>query len=198
MTEDQRMRQSFTCGLIALWIATTPLTANADYERPTPGVPDKDGVLWDTPVYDAVSGRYFALIWAHKNVYQGVTWETAAAEAKSRSYKGARGGLAVVDTIEVHEFLERTFHPSDWIWIGLRYACATRTLLWADGKVWKPGFSAWDANWKQDIYACSSGDQATDFMPIAYSPVEKGFRWIGKGRHKGYYGYFVEYAVVQP
>lgn len=194
------MRGLFYSVVVSAYMFVTSVAANAGYERPTPGVPDKNGVLWDTPVYEPVTKKYYALIWAHnpKDVYLGVTWETADALAKAREYKGARGRLAIVDTVEVHQFLERTFHPDEPTWIGLRYACSTRTLWWADGRKWKPGFQAWDANWRQDVYACKSGDPAKDFMPVAYSAIDKGFKWIGKGKNKQFNGYFIEFPTGAP
>src|SRR6185437_1006304 len=174
----------------------------ADYDRPVPGVPDKHGVIYDKPIYDPDSKRYFALIWAHDpaNNYLPTTWGTAYNQALTREYKGVRGRLAIVDTLEVHSFLERTFHPNVDAWIGLRYWCGGKMLQWADGKTWaKGGFQAWDANWKQDVYACNSGDgKGKEYMPIAYSAVDQGFRWIGKGWHKGYFAYFVEFPTGEP
>jgi hypothetical protein len=191
-----RILSSLTILVFALF-AGVGLAVADDY-RPAPGIPDRYGILYDTPIYDPVSKSYFALAWAHKTVYRGTDWLTANAEARSREYKGIHGRLAVVDSLEIHEFLERTFHPNVDVWIGLRYWCQKKTLEWSNGRTAKRSFQAWDVNWQQDIYACKSGDKNTDFMPVAYTPTDKGFRWIGKGRHKEYFAYFVEFPTAHP
>lgn len=185
--------------ILLLPLAWLPALA-CPYERPIPGVAAADGVLYDTPIYDPDSKRYFALVWAHRADDHGTNWATAYAAAKERQYKGALGRLAVVDSIEVHDFLLKTFHPPCEAWIGLRYWCTARSLEWANGVMVKPGsFQAWDREWRQDVAACaSSGVQGKEYMPVAYSKTEGGFRWIGKGIHKEYFAYFMEFPTGQP
>ena len=154
------------------------------------------------PVYDAESKSYFEMVDGRnlqKNVYdEGPTWPEALTLAKQRSYKGVAGRLAIVKDLATHDFLERTFQPGSYVWIGLRYWCAAHKLQWSDGETPAPNaFGAWDKNWRQDVYACA-GNTPGDFMPIAYSPIEAGFRWIGKGSGKRYYFYFVEYPAGHP
>lgn len=150
------------------------------------------------PVYDPVSKRYFALMRADPANW-GTMWGAVARQAERQTYKGVRGRLAIVDSVDVHEFLLRTFHPNQYqyVWIGLRYLCGPKKLEWSDGRMLQPGsFQAWDPNWKQDIYACNSnpGDR-TEWAPVAYSPQ---FKWIVKGLHKGYDWYFIEFPTGQP
>jgi len=169
--------------------------------RPVPGVADHDGILYDTPVYNEASKRYFALVWARNanDIYRGATWATANADARAHAYKGIHGRLAIVDALEIHQFLQHTFHPPCEAWIGLRYWCTPRTLEWSNGQAWKSGsFQAWDRNWRQDPFACRSGEKGNDFMPVAYSSAPNGFRWIGKGKGKEYFAYFIEYPTGQP
>lgn len=169
--------------------------------RPSPGIPERDGVLYETPVYDPVTKRYFALNWARstKDAYRATSWANASAAAKSRQYKGVHGRLAIVDTPEVHSFLLQTFHPPCEAWIGLRYWCGARALEWSSGQAWQPGaFNAWDKVWRQDENACRGADAAKDYMPVAYSRTPNGFRWIGKGLQKEYFAYFIEYPTGQP
>ncbi len=149
------------------------------------------------PVYDPGSKRYFALMHIDSGPYSGV-WDNVAQAARRQSYKGVRGRLAIVDSIDVHEFLLRTFRPShyQYIWIGLRYLCRAKKLEWSDGRIFQPGsFQAWDRTWKQDIYFCAETNDPNDWGPVAYSPQ---FRWIAKGRHKGYDWYFVEFPTGKP
>lgn len=163
------------------------------------------GALIDTPVYDPQAGRYFALISAPPDPgqYQGATWISAGQHARQHNYKGVAGRLAIVDSIEVHEFLLRTFRPQSFqnIWIGLRYMCGLRKAEWSDGTELKPGgFQAWDKRWNQDpTAACVKSADANvnlrDWAPVAYSPEHT---WIVKGQKKVYQWYFIEYPTGHP
>lgn len=147
------------------------------------------------PVYNPASKSYFELV----TLQSPLAWIHAAEAARMRVFKGVHGRLAIVRNIDTHDFLERTFHPNVPTWIGLRYWCRAHVLQWADGEIDKAGsFGAWDKNWKQDIYDCPVGGPATDYMAVAYSPIEDGFRWIGKGWTKVYSAYFTEYPTGHP
>jgi hypothetical protein len=177
---------------------SSPALACAE-ARPSPGIAEK-GVLYDTPIYDPGSKRYFALMWARnpQDIYRGANWAKANTDAKARQFKGVQGRLAVIDTPEVHSFLMQTFHPPCEAWIGVRYWCGPRQLEWTTGQYWKPGsFQAWDRAWKQDEYSCKPGDKP-EYMPVAYSATANGFRWIGKGPGKEYFAYFIEYPTGKP
>jgi hypothetical protein len=155
------------------------------------------GQVIGIPVYDPATKRYFALMHISSEPWSGM-WDKVAEAARRQSYNGVHGRLAIVDNIGVHEFLLRTFHPSQYqyIWIGLRYLCRAKKLEWSDGRIFQPGeFQAWDRKWKQDIYVCSDRNNANDWAPIAYSPQ---FRWIAKGSHKGYDWYFIEFPTGHP
>jgi hypothetical protein len=150
------------------------------------------------PAYDPVSKRYFELV-SLEAAGDG-TWLKTEKFAEDQFFMGVHGRLAIVDSIEIHEFLLRTFRPnySQWIWIGLRYLCRQRQLQWSDGSLWKVGsFEAWDTNWKQDIYFCAGTDDPNDWAPVAYAPTPN-FRWIGKGRGKGYEWAFIEFPTGHP
>ena len=163
-----------------------------------PYVDEPAGQQVGIPVYDPDSKRYFALM--HWDGHYGTNvWEKTAEAASSQVYKDVRGRLAIVDSLEVHEFLLKTFRPGryQFIWIGLRYLCNAKKLEWSNGKLWQPGsFQIWDANWKQDIYACSNPGDPNDYAPVAYSAEMHS--WIAKGLHKGYDWYFVEFPTGHP
>jgi hypothetical protein len=154
--------------------------------------------LIDKPVYDPVSKRYFELV--RLGGFDG-TWLLTEKFAEDQFLKGVHGRLAIVDSIEIHEFLLHTFRPnhSQWAWIGLRYLCRQQQLQWSDGSLWKGGsFQAWDTDWKQDIYFCAGASvDPNDWAPVAYAPPPN-FRWIGKGRGKGYEYAFIEFPTGQP
>ena len=161
---------------------------------------DAQGELLNTPVYDPNAKSYFEMVdGSHGMVqgpvgHEGPNWREAYQLSQRRNFKGSPGRLAIVTSLETHEFLLRTFRPKTQVWIGLRYWCSTRKLQWSDGEMVKPGsFQAWAKEWKQDVYACSS-DGAGEFMPVAYSPLPT-FAWIGKGWAKRFYYFFVEYPT---
>jgi hypothetical protein len=156
------------------------------------------GQLIGVPVYDPEAKRYFALMHTEPCKW-GCSWEKVAQQARDQSYKGVHGRLAIVDSIDVHEFLLRTFHPShyQYIWIGLRYLCRAKKLEWSDGRIFQRGsFQAWDPKWNQDVYVCHNVRyDPNEWAPVAYSPQ---FKWIVKGRGKGYDWYFVEFPTGHP
>jgi Lectin C-type domain len=165
--------------------------------------------IFDTPIYDPEAKRYFELVNATpppgtpypRN--EGFDWDGAAADAAKHTFKGVQGRLAVIDAIEVHEFLLRNFRPDSEAWIGLRYWCTRHKLEWSNGQFMDPGaFNAWAEEWNRDMFTCKSGVNATNpnaeqFAPIAYSHVPE-FRWIGKGWSKRYLYYFVEFPTGKP
>jgi hypothetical protein len=157
------------------------------------------GQLVGIPVYDAESKRYFALMKPQLEPQYFTMWPEVEKQAEAHSYKGVKGRLAIVDSDEVHEFLLKTFRPNQYqyIWIGLRYLCRTKQLMWSDGRIAKPGgFQPWNAKWTPDPYTCNDPNRADDFAPVAYTPFMKS--WIALGRNKGYPWYFIEYPTGQP
>jgi hypothetical protein len=176
---------------VSLMSALAGSASSQDYPDAAPGQ------LIGVPIYDQESKRYFALMHTSSGPNSGL-WDQVAQAARNQSYRGARGRLAIVDSLEVHEFLLRSFRPShyQYIWIGLRYRCRAKTLEWTDGRIFQRGeFQAWDKNWNQDVYVCSDHNNPSEWAPVAYSPQ---FRWIAKGRNKRYDWYFVEYPTGRP
>jgi hypothetical protein len=167
-----------------------------------------DGPLYNTPVFDPETGNYYALVDVHdrqeSQFHTGYVWEEAYRDAQRTTFKGVRGRLAVVSSLHVHEFLELTFRPNTPAWIGLRYICQSRTLEDSAGRSFnRVSFRAWARWWHQDPFICVINPathhlEPGDFMPVAYSPIDKGFRWIGKGKNKGYDAYFIEYPTGTP
>lgn len=158
--------------------------------------------LYNTVVFDPESRSYFALIDVHDRdeaaYHVGYDWMQAYEDAKRSAYKGIRGRLAIVTSLHVHEFLELTFRPNTYAWIGLRYMCKSRRLVDSAGQNEnKAPFRAWARFWRQDDAICTMNPHDSrwpaEFMSVAYSPIDKGFRWVGKGSHKVYDAYFIEY-----
>jgi|SRR5579862_653596 len=158
-----------------------------------------DRQVLNTPVYDPGSKKYYLLKLVPEEGNYKSMWNYVEDLAKKDVYKGVHGRLAIVDSLEVHEFLLTTFKPNpyDNIWIGLRYLCKPRQLEWTDGKLWKPGsFQIWDKVWNQDPNTCTDKDNPNDWAPVAYTPSMKS--WIVKGSHKGYPLYFEEFPTGGP
>ncbi len=194
------MRRKKLQGLLAITLLLLCFASRVDAESEP---------VYDKAVYDPESKRYFMLLNLRappgtpypRN--EGLPWGEAERDARSRSYQGVQGRLAVVNTPEIHEFLLKTFRPDVETWIGLRYWCARRQLQSTDGAVHgRDAFKAWDPNWQQDVYACKSAvmnnPHEEQYMPVAYNPVSKGFRWIGKGWFKRYWAAFVEFPTGKP
>lgn len=151
------------------------------------------------PVYDPESKRYFAFMKSENAVPAQTMWNSVAAQARRQVYKGVQGRLAIVDSLEVHNFLLRTFRPNQYqyVWIGMRYLCRAKKLEWSDGKLWQPGsFQIWDEKWNQDVYTCADKGNPNDWAPVAYTPSMHS--WIVKGNTKGYDYYFMEFPTGQP
>jgi hypothetical protein len=164
--------------------------------------------LYNKPVYDPASKSYIemARVGQGKYAYQGtieMTWDAAEKAAAQSSYNGAKGRLVVVKSLATHEFLERTFQPDTYIWMGLRWSCMDHSLQFTDGSRWQNGsFQVWDTPWDQSAVAdpCYMWKdfRRPTWMPIAYLPLARGFRWMATGEAKKYYGYFVEYPTGAP
>jgi hypothetical protein len=123
-------------------------------------------------------------------------------------YKGRRGRLAVVDSPELHAFLQNTFRPSDIVWIGLRYWCEYNRGIWSSGKIYKlTGYSNWASPWNIDgpyRYAHPDGSTPKNThcakghaWGVHYWPVKDGFQWNANGWNKHSVLFFVEYPPVK-
>lgn len=154
--------------------------------------------LYNTPIHDEATGSYFELarVTAAERARSGrdakvIDWSFAARLAANRTYDGRRGRLAVIDSPQIHDFVRSRLRPDKHAWFGLRYWCRHRVLQWTSGKIHPfTGFGAWMRNWngghgcKQDVY-----------LPVAYTPVSRGFRWIAKGEKKEFTSFLVEYPA---
>ena len=96
-----------------------------------------------------------------------------------------------MNSLQVHEFLLRTFHPDKEVWIGLRYWCQQHALEDVTGRRHtKADFQAWARKWLADGFACKGG---SEYMGVGYSRASYGFGWIGEGIGKGLNAYFIEF-----
>src|SRR4051812_26537568 len=87
-----------------------------------------EGSLPTAPIYNPSSKSYFQLFNDNENPGN---WEAAQMRAESKTYKGVRGRLAVIDSAETHDFILRKFDLTKRnvaVWIGLRYWCTVHLL----------------------------------------------------------------------
>lgn len=176
-----------------LLVAVARVSIAQTYQDASPGQ------IIGVPVYDPEAKRYFALEHAQLGPQYLTMWNSVAEQAQRQVYKGVRGRLAIVDSLEVHSFLLRTFRPNHYqsIWIGLRYLCNAKKLEWSDGRLMNPGsFQVWDKEWNQDVYTCNKKSDPNDWAPVAYTGEMHS--WVVKGNTKGYPWYFIEFPTGQP
>ena len=143
------------------------------------------------PIYNPGTKSYFELRVDLPNPPQ---WGTAVRYARTKIFKGVRGRLAVVKDLQTHSFLKANFELREEAWIGLRYFCSFRKLVWADGTEQpRTAFRMWAKKWYRTDVRC--GKQRIQFMPIYYMPTNKGFKWQASGPAKYFVSYFVEYPT---
>jgi len=165
-------------------------------------ISEADAAVYNKPIYDPHSKSYFELIPVTREVSPDkaipeLPFDKSVLVAAGRVFKGVRGRLATVKSQATHELIMQTLRPDMDTWIGLRYFCNTRELKWIDGESLKRGdFQAWHQQWDQGGNAsCTKGRGEANWMPVAYTPVSAGFRWIAKGAFKHYRAILVEYPV---
>lgn len=143
------------------------------------------------PIYNPHTKSYFEL---RVDLPEPPNWHTAARYARTKKFKGVRGRLAQVRDLKTHSFLQANFEIREESWIGLRYYCSFRKLVWADGDVQpRKGFKMWAKRWHRTRIRCGAAN--IPYMPVYYLPFDKGFRWQASGPAKSFVSYFVEYPT---
>ena len=144
------------------------------------------------PIYFPHTKSYFALL---TDLPKPPQWITAERVARSKTFKGVRGRLAVVRDVETHSFLQANFTIHEEAWIGLRFFCSVRKLVWVDGEEQTPkDFKMWAKPWHRGDSTCTTA-RGMPYMPIHYLPQSKGFRWQASGVSKYFVSYFIEYPT---
>lgn len=143
------------------------------------------------PIYNPESKSYFEL---RVDLPKPPNWQTAVRYARTKFYKGVRGRLAVVKDLQTHSFLQANFDVREEAWIGLRYFCSFRKLVWENGEEQpRRAFKMWAKRWHRTDIRC--GNNRIQYMPIYYLPNSKGFKWQASGPAKYFVSYFVEYQT---
>lgn len=150
-------------------------------------------------VFESSSGSYFELFHDQQVFGRGgdfgSTWERARKFARTRFHKGRRGQLATIRTQEVHKFITENFNIRINTWIGLRYFCANRSLMWVNGERINRAtdFVAWHRQWRRGGAAglsCSGGGNA--YLPVYYTALGTPL-WQASGPGKGFSALLIEY-----
>ena len=136
-----------------------------------------------------------------------IAFPDAMAMASKRSYKGARGRLAIVKSLTTHEFLAKHLSPAGSAWIGLRYYCRFNKLMWVNGEIFENGkdFAPWSPRgWRLQGGSPRSTKESTcpsgraGALPVHYWGMEDGFSWNANGYAKGFNAMIIEYPTGKP
>jgi len=169
--------------------------------------------LFNKPKYNPATKSYFELNspdasdHSKKEVSLSgpIGWTKANVLAARRSYNGVRGRLAVVDSLQTHNFLRENFLPQLAAWIGLRYWCNFNKLQWVTGKFHKRGkFHRWGPVWNHSAKTpkddpnqksyCERRNNKHYFL-VHYWGTQYGFFWNANGRHKEINALSIEYPT---
>ena len=153
----------------------------------------------DPPIYNPASKSYFQLL-TQTTIKK--TWRDAHRAALSKTFKGVRGRLAVIDRPETHQFILQNFDLGKPTWIGLRYWCPFRMLEWNGLRPYSPGdsghFHAWHPQWSRGGgKTCSPNwTGANAYMPFYYESLgTRNARWQASGPAKFFARFLVEYPT---
>jgi hypothetical protein len=85
-------------------------------------------------------------------------------------------------------------------WIGLRFLCSVRKLVWIDGSEHKRSeFKAWARQWFRNAKVRCRTQNNLGFMPVYYLPDTEGFKWQASSPVKGgFNAYVVEFPTGKP
>ena len=146
-------------------------------------------------IYDPSSGSYFEMVRLSSRAFR--TWRHARAFAEKQFYKGIRGRLAVIKTRATHEFLQKNLGITIRYesWIGLRYHCSSKKLVWVTGDILKRGvdFEMWSNKlYYEGVNYCRAGYKA---LVVFYTVVGKHLYWRISGPAHGLNGAIIEYST---
>ena len=155
----------------------------------------------DPPIYNPASQSYFQLVTLLPPGQPNSRWIQAYNLVQKLSFKGVRGRLAVVDSAETHKFIRQNFNIVGPTWIGLRYWCHYRKLMWNTSRPFAPrqpeNFSAWHTQWQRSENVPCDGAAARHHALGVYYSLHGGedFRWQAVGPQKGFPWSLVEYPT---
>ena len=175
---------SYSCGAALLLGSTTAsFAATSKLDKPVAG-----------PYYNSETNSYFQLF-RHSNPAMGHNWFKANGLAKRKFHKGERGHLAIVRDRQTLEFVRDKFPKMGNAYIGLRFFCKYRKLLWDDGKFQGPKASGmWHPSWARGGVKNGCGPEG--FMSIYLTGSDpRGMLWQATGPAKVRTYFLVEYPA---
>lgn len=159
----------------------------------SPGIAQEGNQPDERPIYFPHTKSYFVLIRTPDSIGKK-NWLHSMEYARKQVFHGVRGRLAIVRDRETHEFITKTFPLSAPTWIGLRFFCRFRKLMWVDGSIHPlSGFKVWHKQWYRNAnISCSGTRKRTSFMPVYYTKYGKNWVWQASGPAK-----FFEYLIIE-
>jgi hypothetical protein len=151
------------------------------------------------PVFDPVTKSYFELRVDNKRGGKKPNWQTAVGNAARLYHDGRRGRLAVIKDQETLKFIRNNFKVLHETWIGLRFYCQFRKLIWVTGEI-QPlsDRSLWHPQWYRnaDTRCSAQTVRPGSYMPIYLTPESKGsVSWQASISAKFFDFYMVEYPA---
>lgn len=159
------------------------------------------GFLWRSePVYNPDTESYYQMVQETKVSKGGPTWAQAQERAESWQYKGRQGRLAIIDSPQLYDWIRTEFilnnkRPHKGVgyshtWIGLRYWCSVRELIWVDGSEHPhDSYAPWNTPWHHGGFTCTTNDLT--YMGVFLSGETD--LWLAVGSKKRWRSYVVEY-----
>lgn len=146
------------------------------------------------PVFSEHSNSYFELV-KIKTGYSSrgpkiaeIAWEKAQKVALRRIHKGVRGRLAIVPDVQTTEFLKANFTLPEETWIGLRFWCRYRKLMWVTGAIHPlSGYKNWARPWKSKT-TCAQNKFGAIYLGTDH-------KWRAHGFNKEWRYMLVEYSI---
>lgn len=179
------VRTAPSIAVLATFVALLATEALGAGGTPQPGL----------PVYHPETKSYYEL---RTDLPKPPNWGTAHKFAATKRFKGVRGQLAIVKDLETHSFLKANFTVYEEAWIGLRFYCGFRKLVWVNGDEHaRSDFKVWARRWNRSNITCRT-ERSLIYMPVYYTPSENGFRWQASGQEKYFVSYFVQYPTGKP
>lgn len=191
-------RTTFKSRAVLAFLAVACLLANSaqSQERDLDSLRSYRGYLFDVAVYDPYSKSYFELRHNPAGGRHVANWSEADRIARSKSYKGVRGRLAIIRSREANDFILKTFKPPNETYIGLRMACSEGfKLIWVDGKILsRKDYQNWGRMWHYpDAYLPCRG--RAKYGGVVYNRLEGRPRWYVIAPAHATVAFLVEYPT---
>ncbi len=139
------------------------------------------------PVYNGATKSYFQLVTVPAD--RTAMWHSARARARGMVFNGVRGRLAVVDSAEIMVFVRDNFEVTGATWVGARFICKPRKLLWENAKIQDRGdYARWHQRWATSARQCPK----VRYMPLFLTAERAGFYWRASEPRQG-----LKYALVE-